>query len=111
MDSQLAVKPLERNPAADFYFLIGQDNLPELSTWRRIEDITRLAQFVVFHRGDERVQHPYMTLSRRLEISATEIRQRVASGETIQYLVPPEVARIIHNEQLYAEEQSSNLRT
>lgn len=98
---------VERHPDAEFYFLLGQDNLAELPTWRRIEEVTRLARLVVFHRSDERVQHPYLTLPRRVEISASEIRRRVAKGLSIRYLVPDEVARIITQHHLYAPETPS----
>jgi nicotinate-nucleotide adenylyltransferase len=97
----------EKYPGAEFYLLIGQDNLADLPTWARIDDLTQLARFVVLHRGDEPVQHPYITLDRRVEISATEIRRRVANGESIRYLVPEAVAQIISNENLYRGKKPS----
>ncbi|MDQ6939268.1 MAG: nicotinic acid mononucleotide adenylyltransferase, partial [Verrucomicrobiota bacterium] len=38
-----------------------------------------------------------------IDISATEIRKRVASGRSIRYLVPPAVEEIIAHHQLYRE--------
>ena len=36
-----------------------------------------------------------------LDVSATAIRERIAAGEDISKLVPPEVARYIENHGLY----------
>jgi nicotinate-nucleotide adenylyltransferase len=97
----------KRFPDADFFFLIGEDNLPQLHTWRRIEELTRLAQFVVLHRSSEPAAHSFITLQqRRIDISATEIRQRVARGESVRYLLPQAVIAIIEQHQLYQPESA-----
>jgi nicotinate-nucleotide adenylyltransferase len=36
-----------------------------------------------------------------LEISASDIRQRVRAGKSIRYLVPPEVERYVSEQRLY----------
>lgn len=89
---------------ADFYYLIGEDNLPELHTWRRVEELHHLVQFVVMARGADAPAHPYITLhQRRIDISATDLRQRIAKGRSIRYFVPDKVRAIIENHQLYRE--------
>lgn len=93
----------ERWPDAEFFYLIGKDNLRELHTWRRIDEITLLAQLVVLSRSEPDAVHPYLTLSRRVDVSATEIRARVANGKSIRYLVPESVRTIIEQNQLYRE--------
>jgi nicotinate-nucleotide adenylyltransferase len=45
---------------------------------------------------------------RKIDISATTIRNRVASGQTIRYLVPEVVEQIIRRERLYQEINQSN---
>ncbi len=92
-------------PGARLHYLIGADNLRELHTWRRIEDLRRIAQFVVFGRGAEAADdsHGFPTISRRVDISATEIRARVARRASIRYLVPEPVSSIIANNHLYQE--------
>jgi nicotinate-nucleotide adenylyltransferase len=42
-------------------------------------------------------------IHRRLDISATEIRRRVAQNGSIRYLVPESVDEIIQREKLYRE--------
>jgi nicotinate-nucleotide adenylyltransferase len=94
----------ELHPEADFFYFIGEDNLEQLHTWRRIDELHYLVQFVVLARGEGGTAHPYITLQqRRIDISSTEIRQRVAKGESIRYLVPDKVHAMILEHQLYRE--------
>ena len=60
-----------------------------------------MVQFVVLDRSDDQIERPYLTIRRRIDISATNIRNRVASGQSIRYLVPEPVERIIRREKLY----------
>jgi nicotinate-nucleotide adenylyltransferase len=92
-----------RWPDAELIYLIGYDNVAQLHTWRRIEDLQRIARFAVFDRGHSDRLHGMPTLSRRLDISATEIRERVARGASIRYLVPESVRLMIERHQLYKE--------
>jgi nicotinate-nucleotide adenylyltransferase len=93
------------HPDAHIYYLIGADNLRELHTWRRIEDLRRLVEFVVLGRGDATGADTsqFRTLSRRIDISATDIRRRVARGESIRYLLPEPVRSIIAAHHLYQD--------
>jgi len=91
------------HPRAELFYFIGEDNVAALHTWRRIEDLRRLVQFIVFGRGESGAAHDFVRLPRRIDISATEIRTRVAHGESIRYLVPDAVREIIARHQLYQE--------
>jgi nicotinate-nucleotide adenylyltransferase len=90
-------------PEAEFIYLIGYDNVRELHTWRRIDELRKLVKFVVFGRASlppgELAGFP--VLHRRIDISATEIRDRVARGASIRYLVPEAVRAIILARGLY----------
>ena len=94
-----------RHPKAHFFYLIGADNLRELHTWRRIDDLRCLVEFVAFGRGaaDEEHSAGFQVLPRRIDISATEIRTRVARGESIRYLVPEPVRSLIAAHHLYQD--------
>ncbi|MDQ2918637.1 MAG: nicotinate-nucleotide adenylyltransferase [Verrucomicrobiota bacterium] len=93
----------QRHPHDQFFYLIGSDNLPRLETWHRFAELRELVQFVVLHRGVGEVRSDFPTIMRHLDISATEIRKRVASGRSIRYLVPLAVEEIITRRQLYTE--------
>lgn len=92
-----------RFPGAKLFYLIGEDNVRELHTWRRIDELRELAQFVVLNRREGAPVHPFPTLARRVDISATEIRERVANGQSIRYLVPEAVRVLIEKHLLYRE--------
>ena len=92
---------LAREPEAELFYLIGHDNVRELATWRRFEDLRRLVRFVVCGRGENGAPHDFPVISRRVDISATDIRARVARGDSIRYLVPDAVRAIIAARGLY----------
>jgi nicotinate-nucleotide adenylyltransferase len=93
----------QREPEAEFIYLVGEDNVSRLSTWHRFSELSQMVQFAVLDRGGLKIPHPYPTIRRHLDISATDIRNRVASGQSIRYLVPPAVESIIRERQLYLE--------
>jgi len=88
---------------ASFFFLIGEDNVSRLSTWHRFTDLKEMVQFVVLDRTGLQTEHPFPIVRRHVDISATDIRNRVASARSIRYLVPPMVEKIINARQLYRE--------
>jgi nicotinate-nucleotide adenylyltransferase len=93
----------QREPASELFYLIGADNVARLSTWHRFGELSRMVRFVVLDRTGLQTGHPYPAIRRHLDISATDIRNRVASGQSIRYLVPPAVEKIIREHQLYRE--------
>jgi len=92
-------------PGARLHYLIGADNLRELHTWRRIAELRQHVQFVVFGRGADSVEgaHGFPAVLRRIDISATDIRARVARGASIRYLLPEPVRALIAQHHLYQE--------
>ena len=86
-----------------FYFLLGEDNVTRLHTWHRFAELSEMVQFIVLERTGLKTEHPYPIIRRHVDISATDIRNRVASGHSIRYLVPSAVEKIIHDRQLYRE--------
>ena len=91
------------NPDAEIFLCIGSDNLPRLHTWHRFEELRELVRFVVLDRGAAALNGDYEVVRRPVDISSTEVRNRVATGQPIRYLVPPAVEEIIRREQLYQE--------
>jgi nicotinate-nucleotide adenylyltransferase len=95
----------QREPDAELFYLIGEDNVSRIATWHRFAELSQMVQFVVLDRSGVKTEHPYRAIRRHLDISATNIRNRVATGHSIRYLVPPAVEKIICDRQLYREPQ------
>ena len=68
-------------------------------------------QFVVLDRSGVAVADDYPVLRRKIDISATRIRNRVASGQSIRYLVPEAVEQIIRRDNLYQGANRSHLKS
>ena len=90
---------------ATVYCLVGEDNVDRLTKWRRFANLEKMVRFVVLDRSGQRPHHAYPVIRRKIDISATEIRKRVATGRSIRYFVPPAVEEIIRREKLYLEQR------
>jgi nicotinate-nucleotide adenylyltransferase len=94
----------QRDSHAAIYCLIGEDNVDSLRKWHRFAELEKMVHFIVLDRTGQPPSHSYPVIHRKIDISATEIRTRVASGRSIRYLVPPAVEEIIRREKLYLEQ-------
>ena len=90
----------------ELFFLIGADAYAEVGTWYRWREVLLLTQFIVVTRPGFAIPviegatvHRLETLA--LEISSTDIRRRLAAGETPREL-PPAVARYLIEHRLYS---------
>jgi nicotinate-nucleotide adenylyltransferase len=93
-----------RKRDAQLCYLIGEDNLPTLEKWHRFDELRKAVQFIVLDRTGMPPDHPYPIVHRKIDISATDIRKRVASGQSIRYFVPQAVEEIIRREKIYQEQ-------
>lgn len=90
-----------RFPGVRLFYLIGDDNLDELSTWKDIGLLRELAQLVVLSRVGTPFLSEYPMITRHIEISSTEIRNRIARGASVRYMVPVPVCEILTLLELY----------
>jgi len=90
-----------RQSKAQIFYCLGEDNLAGLTSWHRFDELAQLVQFIVLDRRGFENKTDYRVIRRHIDISATEIRKRVAEGRSIRYLVPHAVEEIIRREQLY----------
>ena len=90
-----------RNPGAEIYYFIGEDNVPALHTWKEIERLRKMVTFVVFERGGAPSDHGFPVISRRIDISSTDIRNRIATGKRFSYLLPETACAILSQHGLY----------
>ncbi len=90
---------------AELFFVTGSDSLKELPTWKDLNGIFRMAKFVVAERAGyslEGVPEEANIISiPRVEISSSEIRERVRENSPIRYLVPDGVREYIEKNRLY----------
>ena len=93
----------------DLFLLIGADNLVEFRNWKDPDTIVAEITVVVFARpGYDISQAPSIFREKAqwvpmplIDISATDIRQRVAMNRSIRYMVPSPVEKFIHQQGLY----------
>ena len=91
--------------------IIGYDNIFQFHTWKDPDEIFKLANVVVLKRKsshpidyvDKYVESAYFVETRGIEISATDIRNRVHAGLPIYYLVPEKVLEYINENKLYKD--------
>jgi nicotinate-nucleotide adenylyltransferase len=93
------------------FLLAGADTVANMPTWKRLEDTKPLATVVVIERAGEHAEPPgpgwqveHLPIP-RLDVSSTDIRQRLADGRPIDGLVPPAVVRLIRERDLYTEDR------
>jgi nicotinate-nucleotide adenylyltransferase len=103
----------QRFPKAERFFLIGEDAMAAFGAWRNPEQILKLAKLAILRRQggvgsvstvDSEPSLPSGTIAlatRLVDVSSTEIRDRVRSGKSIRGFVPESVAAFIETERLY----------
>jgi nicotinate-nucleotide adenylyltransferase len=94
-------------PDARLYLVVGSDVAPELESWERIGEVKALSVLVVVKRPGSRPVTPAGWRTEEVEvpeldISSTDLRNRVADGRPLDYLVPAPVIRVIRQRGLYA---------
>lgn len=116
-----------RYPAAERYFLLGLDAFATLAGWREPQRVASLARLAVLERalepagvaereaeeasavvrriwervGGESAPAPVVLASRRIDVSSSEIRERVRGEKPIRGFVTEAVARLIEAHGLY----------
>jgi nicotinate-nucleotide adenylyltransferase len=107
---------LEHYHGCDIFFIMGADSLLMMDTWKDYRELSGLCRFVVvtrpgyvIERSDPALENLPPILWERmnflpipgLDISSTDIRQRVAESRPVKYLLPLEVEQYILDQGLY----------
>ncbi|MCU0723053.1 MAG: nicotinate-nucleotide adenylyltransferase [Planctomycetes bacterium] len=108
----------ELGPRAELHFLIGADWVANLASWKDAAELFRLCRFLVvprpgFPRPDlarlrralgreaaSRLEEAWIPAP-EIGISSTEIRERIAAGRSVRYLLPAGVESYIRRNGLY----------
>jgi len=101
-----------QHEGAQLFLLLGEDSLTTFDRWKSPERIRELATLAVMYRarpgGAAKRARPSLkwkgveTLStRQVDVSSTEIRQRLSDGKSIRGFVPESVEKFIAARRLY----------
>ncbi|MDH7488977.1 MAG: nicotinate-nucleotide adenylyltransferase [Anaerolineae bacterium] len=113
----LALLHEEYGPGAELFFLMGMDSLADILTWKDPERLIRLARIVVvgrpgFQADVDELDKVLPGAAERIcivdtplmEVSSSDIRQRVREGAPIRYQVPEAVEAYIRAHRLYVDD-------
>jgi nicotinate-nucleotide adenylyltransferase len=108
------------------FFIVGSDLLADLDTWKDIGRLLERVRFIALLRGGvsadaalslarplerflgkgESIEDHFLFSSgRKIDITSSEIREKVAGGKSIRYLVPDGVLNYIEERGLYRKGQ------
>ncbi len=114
-------------PDSTLIFFMGQDAFSAFDTWYRWHEILELANLVVIDRPDANLSDWALNLMAKqadkigdriidsatgvieccsvtqLAISATDVRQRIANRQSVDFLVPERIKQYIVKHRLYSE--------
>jgi nicotinate-nucleotide adenylyltransferase len=105
---------------AEIFFILGEDALADLPNWRDPDRIVELAMLAVARRPNDSPEDRDLELMAiapgrevwlsmpRIDISSSEIRERVRKGLSVRYRVPEAVEAYIREHKLYKDQE--NLR-
>lgn len=105
-------------PDREIWFLIGSDNLKELHTWKRAEELVSKYKILVMERNEDKIsdiieenellscyKENIIKLNEeiRSNFSSTYIREQINKQKSVRYLMPDEVYDYIKTNKLYVE--------
>ncbi|MEL7596886.1 MAG: nicotinate-nucleotide adenylyltransferase [Clostridiaceae bacterium] len=103
-------------PETEWYFITGVDCLMEIDTWKNVHQILSQCKFVVFNRpgyNKQDIESQKRKIEEKydkkiifldipiLEISSTQIREKIKKGESVSYLIPEKVNYLLNKMELY----------
>ncbi|MBQ7206054.1 MAG: nicotinate-nucleotide adenylyltransferase [Muribaculaceae bacterium] len=102
----------EKFPDDEFYLVTGADNWQIFDKWRNSEEILAKYHLLVYPRLGYEVNIPERLKDRVtlvdapiIELSSTQIRERLANGQSVRYYVPDEVLGYIERNNLYSKNE------
>jgi nicotinate-nucleotide adenylyltransferase len=105
----------KRQPGIEPYFIIGMDSLADLPTWHDPGGILKLAHLVAVHRAGWQVvdvaklnaevpgatERVSILRIPGLDIASSDLRDRIAAGRPVRYLIPDPVISYIEQRRLF----------
>lgn len=97
-------------PDTELFFILGADAALRLGTWKKVEGLAAFTELIAVTRPgfalgqiepEERWPRIHMMEMPAIEVSASDVRERVRTGRPIDYLVPPAVVTYIKERGLF----------
>ena len=102
----------EKFPNDEFCLIIGGDNWEVFGKWRNSKEILAKYHVFVYPRLGYKVDIPNELKDRVtlieapvIELSSTQIRERLANGQSVRYYVPDKVLDYIERKHLYRKQE------
>ncbi len=106
----------DKYPNDKLFFIIGEDSLDDLPKWYKPEEILKLCTLLVYARASHETLEKTIVKTRLkyggdilpinapiMEISSTAVRERIAEGKTVRYMLPDNVIEYIKEKKLYVK--------
>jgi nicotinate-nucleotide adenylyltransferase len=96
------------HPAAELFTIVGDDAAAGIDTWARADEVAARSSLVVVDRPGIPVElpsgYPWIRVEvPHLEVSSTDLRERVRDGRPLDYLITDPVQRLVRERSLYLE--------
>lgn len=93
----------------ELFLLIGADNYAIFQSWRAPGRIMQYCRVAVYNRPGSTINHiepPFISLDGpQFDLASTWLREQIAAGKSIRYLVPEPVRQYIESHRLYTENE------
>jgi nicotinate-nucleotide adenylyltransferase len=100
----------EQRAGAELFFITGADALAQILSWKDAEEALKLARFVGVTRPGYDLSAEHLPVDSvtlvdvpAMAISSSDVRDRVAAGQPVWYLVPDGVVQYINKHRLYSQ--------
>lgn len=96
----------DEDPTGELTLILGREAAAGLPTWERPDEVGQMARIAVVDRPGPRPDLPSIpdlveVAMPQIEVSSTDLRRRVATGEPVEVLIPPAVVALIARHGLY----------
>ena len=99
---------------AEYWFILGSDAIRHINSWKAPERLMKLCRFAVATRSEKLADfqqwmtpdlaaHVDLVPMPPVDISATELRNKIAKRESVNLWIPPTVIQYIQEHNLYRD--------
>jgi nicotinate-nucleotide adenylyltransferase len=95
------------DPSRELFLIVGSDVAASVGTWHRSDELSAAVTLAIVGREDVAPSTPpagwhcVRVHMPRLDVSSTDLRRRIAAGESVDFLVPLPAARVLRARGLY----------